>query len=219
MDKPQQWHAWYVAAAIMGVILLAQLWNFAQNVVTIPYSEFLGDLEAGKIAEVRVSGDYIEGDWKQAQPNGAKSFVTTRVAPELAAELEKDHVRFSGQVQNTFLATLLSWVVPTLLFFGLWVFWFRRVAQNQGGVGSLMSIGRSKAKVYVEADTKTTFKDVAVQALVTGAFDRTVGILTSRRETLERGARLLLERETLDEAALRPLRGEMQSTGAAKAAQ
>ncbi len=161
MDKPQQWHAWYVAAAIMGVILLAQLWNFAQNVVTIPYSEFLGDLQAGKISEVRVSGDYIEGDWKQPQQNGAKSFVTTRVAPELAAELEKDQVQFSGQVQNTFLAAVLSWVVPTLLFFGLWVFWFRRVAQNQGGVGGLMSIGRSKAKVYVEADTKTTFKDVA----------------------------------------------------------
>ena len=95
------------------------------------------------------------------QKNGAKSFITTRVAPDLAAELERNHVRFSGQVQNTFLSTLLSWVIPTLLFFGLWVFWFRRVAQNQGGVGGLMSIGRSKAKVYVETDTKTTFKDVA----------------------------------------------------------
>ena len=47
------------------------------------------------------------------------------------------------------------------MFFGIWYFWFRRVAQSQGGVGGLMSIGRSKAKVYVETDTKTTFDDVA----------------------------------------------------------
>jgi cell division protease FtsH len=161
MDKRQQWHAWYIAIAILGVTFLAQLWSASQNVVTIPYSQFLDDLKASKIAEVRISGDYIEGDWKEPQKNGAKSFITTRVATDLASELERNHVQFSGQVQNTFLSTLLSWVIPTLLFFGLWVFWFRRVAQSQGGVGGLMSIGRSKAKVYVETDTKTTFKDVA----------------------------------------------------------
>jgi len=161
MDKRQQWHFWYVLVAIMGVTFLAQLWSAGQNVVTIPYSQFLDDLKANKIAEVRVSGDYIEGDWKEPQKNGARKFVTTRVPPELASELERNHVQFSGQVQSTFLSTLLSWVIPTLFFFGLWVFWFRRVAQGQGGVGGLMSIGRSKAKVYVETDTKTRFEDVA----------------------------------------------------------
>ena len=161
MNKQQQWHLWYILVAMMGVTFLAQLWSAEQRVVTIPYSQFLTDLKADKIAEVRVSGNYIEGDWKEPQKNGAKRFTTTRVAPELASELERNHVRFSGQVQNTFFSTLLSWVIPTLLFFGLWVFWFRRVAQGQGGVGGLMSIGRSKAKVYVETDTKMTFDDVA----------------------------------------------------------
>jgi len=161
MNKQQQWHAWYVVIAVMGVILIAQFWSAAQNMVTIPYSQFLDDLNGGKIAEVRISGDYIEGDWKEAQKNGLKSFVTTVVAPQLAAELERNHVKFSGEVQNTFLSQLLSWVIPTLLFFGIWVFFFRRFAQGQGGMGGLMSIGRSKAKVYVETDTKTTFKDVA----------------------------------------------------------
>ena len=161
MDKQQQWHAWYVFVAIMGVILFAQMWALGQNVAVIPYSQFLDDLSGGKIAEVRVSGDYIEGDWKEAQKNGAKSFQTTRVAPRLAAELQSHHVKFSGQVQNTVLATLLSWIVPTALFFALWVFWFRRLAQGQGGLGGLMSIGKSRAKVFVETDTKTTFADVA----------------------------------------------------------
>ena len=55
--------------------------------------------------------------------------------------------------------------------------------------------------------------DAAVQTIVAGAFDRTVGILTAHRDTLVRSAKLLLERETLDEAALKPLRDEMRPPG------
>ncbi len=53
--------------------------------------------------------------------------------------------------------------------------------------------------------------DAAVQGIVTGAFDRTVGILTAHEATLDRAAKLLLDRETLDESALIPLRDEMQA--------
>jgi cell division protease FtsH len=191
MDKRQQWHAWYIVFAILGVTFLAQLWSASQNVVTIPYSQFLDDLKANKIAQVRVSGDYIEGDWKEPQKNGAKSFVTTRVAPDLASELERNHVQFSGQVQSTFFSTLLSWVIPTLLFFGLWVFWFRRVAQSQGGgIGGLMSIGRSKAKVYVETDTKTTFKDVAGEDEAKAELKEIVDFLKHPAEYGRLGARM-----------------------------
>jgi cell division protease FtsH len=159
MNKKHMWHAWYFVAALFGIIVLQQLWAVKEAVQVIPYSEFLDDLKGGKIAQVRVSGDYIEGNWKQPV-NGKTEFVTTRVPPDLAGQLAKYNVQFSGEVQSTFLSTLLSWVVPTLLFFGIWVFWFRRVAQKQG-VGGLMSIGRSKAKIYVETDTKTGFDDVA----------------------------------------------------------
>ena len=162
MNKQQQWHLWYVLIAIMGVVLFAQLWSVGQEkIVTIPYSEFLTDLNSGKIAEVRVSGQRIQGEWKEAQKNNVKLFETTVVAPQLADELARNHVKFSGEIPNTFLSDLLSWVIPTLFFFGIWYFVFRRFAQGQGGVGGLMSIGRSKAKVYVETDTKTTFNDVA----------------------------------------------------------
>jgi cell division protease FtsH len=160
MDKKQKWHATYFAAAVLAIVVLQQVWAFNQKVDVIPYSQFLGDLRAGKIEGVRISGDYIEGDWKQPAADGKKSFITTRVAPDLADELQRNHVSFSGEVQNTFLGTLLSWVVPTALFFGIWILWFRRVAQKQG-FGGLMSIGRSNAKVYVETDTKTMFDDVA----------------------------------------------------------
>ena len=159
MDRKKQWHIWYFVAALIGVVLLQQLWTFGQHAAIIPYSEFLDDLKAGKISEVKVSGEYIEGHWKQPV-NGAGTFVTNRVPPDLANLLAQNNVRFSSVPQDTFLNELLSWVVPTLIFFGIWMFWFRRVAQNQG-FGGLMSIGRSKAKIYVETNTKTTFADVA----------------------------------------------------------
>ncbi len=159
MDKKHMWHVWYFLAAVFGVIVLQQIWSAKQAVQVIPYSEFLDDLKGGKIAQVRVSGDYIQGNLKQPI-NGKTAFFTTRVPPDIAGELAKYNVKFSGEVQSTFLNTLLSWVVPTLLFFGIWVFWFRRLAQKQG-FGGLMSIGRSKAKIYVETDTKTTFNDIA----------------------------------------------------------
>src|SRR6185437_7226300 len=161
MDKKQKWHTWYAVAAFMGIALLGQLWSLGSKVSTIAYSQFLDDLKSGKIVQVRVGGDFIDGEWKEARKNGVKHFVTTRVAPDIAAELEKNHVKFSGQPQNTLFGTLLSYILPTLLFFGVWWFWFRNFAQGQTGAGGLMSIGRSKAKVYVETDTRTTFADVA----------------------------------------------------------
>ena len=158
MDKRVQFHVWYVIAAVIGVILLQQLWAQTTQVEILSYSAFLNDLKAGKIAEVRVSGNYMEGDFK-APENGKRQFVTNRVPPEIADELQKYGVTFSGVVQSNFLTDLLSWVLPTALFFGVWWFVIRRMA-GQGGAG-FMAIGRSKAKVYVETDTKVTFADVA----------------------------------------------------------
>jgi cell division protease FtsH len=158
MDKRIQFHVWYVVAAIIGIVVLQQLWVLNHQIDVLPYSEYLDDLKAGKIAEVRVSGDYIEGDFKDAQ-DGKKEFVTTRVPPDIADQLQHFGVRFAGSVQSTFLTDLLSWILPTLLFFGVWWFVIRRFAGQAGG--GFMAIGRSKAKVYVETDTKVTFDDVA----------------------------------------------------------
>jgi cell division protease FtsH len=159
MKKKNLWHVWYFLAAIFGIIVLQQLFSYNEQVQIVPYSQFLNDLKDGKVAQVKVAGDTIQGSYKQPV-DGKKSFVTTRVPPDLAQQLQNYGVQFSGQPQNTFLSTLLSWIVPTLLFFGIWVFWFRRMASKQG-FGGMMSIGRSKAKIYVETDTKTRFDDVA----------------------------------------------------------
>src|SRR5881296_130670 len=68
------------------------------------------------------------------------------------------NVRFTGTAENTWLTLLASWVVPAVVFFGLWSVLIRRMGGAQGG---LMSIGRSRAKVYVEHATGVSFDDVA----------------------------------------------------------
>src|SRR5918912_1495691 len=62
--------------------------------------------------------------------------------------------------ESTLLRDILSWILPVLLFFGIWAFFVRRMAERQG-LGGLMTVGKSRAKIYVEKDTKVSFDDVA----------------------------------------------------------
>ncbi|HZB90255.1 MAG TPA: ATP-dependent zinc metalloprotease FtsH [Stellaceae bacterium] len=188
MDKRVQFHVWYVIAAIIGIIVLQQLWMQSTEVTVLPYSEFLDDLKAGKVADVRVSGDYVEGQFKAAQ-NGKKQFVTTRVPPDIAEQLQKYGVTFSGVAENNLLSNLLSWVVPTLLFFGVWWFVIRRMA-GQTGAGGFMSIGRSRAKVYMETDTKVSFADVAGVDEAEAELKEVVDFLKNPKEYSRLGARV-----------------------------
>lgn len=159
MDKNQQFHLWYFLAAFM-ILLLVQSW-FSQASVTerIPYSTFLEHLEADRIDAVTVRAEQIEGQYRDAI-NGNTHFVTNIVPPELTERLEQSRAEFDGTVENTFLSTVLSWAVPILLIFALWSFLLRGMIEKQG-MGGMMNVGKSRAKVYVERDTGVTFDDVA----------------------------------------------------------
>ncbi len=160
MDRKSQINTWYVLAAFFAILLLHQWWTESQRVETIPYSQFVDLVDRGLVEEVRVTKDTISGNLRQPLPDGRDLFVTTRVEPDLADELSQRGVTVTGVVEDTFIQDLLSWVLPVLFFFALWAFFIRRVAERRG-MGGLMSIGKSKAKVYVETDTKVTFDDVA----------------------------------------------------------
>ncbi len=160
MTKQTRFHIGYAIAAIFGVLLIQYLVSMANQIASIPYSEFQRLLRENKVETVGVSDRFIQGTVKEPLPGGQKQFVTTRVEPEFAAELDRYGVRFTGQIESTFLRDLLSWVMPVLLFVGLWWYLGRRLA-SQGLGGGLMSIGKSKAKIYVESDTGVTFNDVA----------------------------------------------------------
>jgi cell division protease FtsH len=150
----------YVIVALLAIVLLQDVWSRMQGVTPLPYSEFERLLSENKIEEVVVTEGEIRGTLKEPV-DGKKQFVTNRIEPDLASELSKHKVKFSGQRQSGFLAAILSWVVPLVLFFAVWVFIMRRMAGRIGPGGGLMAIGKSKAKVYVETDVKNTFKDVA----------------------------------------------------------
>ena len=161
MEKRTQFTVWYVVIAIIGVFWLRDLWVTATQVEPIPYSEFQQQLKEGKIAEIAISDNLVQGVYKDATKDGRKRFVTTRVDPELARELSQYGVKFTGVVESHFMRDVLSWVVPALVFFAVWMFLARRLAEQGGMGGGFLSVGKSKAKVYVETDTKTTFADVA----------------------------------------------------------
>ncbi|MDR3536104.1 MAG: ATP-dependent zinc metalloprotease FtsH [Acetobacteraceae bacterium] len=130
----------------------------------IPYSQFQSYLDQGKVKDVTVSGDTIRGTLTDAMPNGNTAFSTVQVPAELAGSLSKHGVEYSAVTTGGPLATLLSWIVPPLLFVGVWIFASRTMGGGAGGGlgGGLFSIGRSRAKlVTAETDVKVTFDDVA----------------------------------------------------------
>jgi cell division protease FtsH len=151
----------YVALAVLGVLFLQDWWLRTQIVATIPYSQFQKQVREDKVERVLVAGDQISGEYKQPI-DGKKRFATTRVASDVATELDQHGVEYAGRYEHGLLPLIFSWVVPIALFYGLWIFVGRRMARQLGsGPGGLLSIGKSKAKVYVETDTKVTFADVA----------------------------------------------------------
>jgi len=145
---------------VLAVLWLRELWVESRQVEPLPYSEFQRLLKEGQIKEITISDKLIQGTLvKPVQ--GRSRFVTIRVDPELARDLDQYPVKFTGVVESTFFRDVLSWVVPALVFFGIWYFLVRRFAEKQGFGGGFLSVGKSKAKVYVETDTKVTFEDVA----------------------------------------------------------
>ena len=151
---------WYTIAAVVGVLAVQALWTSNSQVDTIPYSRFEELLNEGKIAEVTIGSESIQGQLKEALPDGKRAFYTVRVDPQLADKLAKHDVVVRGTPSGGVIETILSWVIPAILFYVIWMLLFRRMADRQG-FGGLMTIGKSRAKVFVETDTKISFKDVA----------------------------------------------------------
>ena len=147
-----------IAYAVLTLLLLLSLQShFANQVETLPYSQFREWIKSGQVIECTFSGEFIRG---RANVDGREiSFRTATIDdPELIGLLEEHQVEFTREPSNNWFTQLLSWVLPALIFVGIWLFVIRRMS---GGGGGLMSIGKSKAKVYMEKGTGITFDDVA----------------------------------------------------------
>jgi len=166
----------YFLIAIL-LILLLQHYFLAREVITISYSEFKVLLEGKLVDDLQVSKETIAG----SLPEGAhdrilnlrkekdeqkikhfkeiKFFTAVRMEdPDLVKELGEKGIRYTAKREVTWFKTLLSWIIPLLIFIAIWGYFFKRMGAAGGG---LMAVGKSKAKVYVEGETKVTFDDVA----------------------------------------------------------
>ena len=160
MERRTQFNIGYLLFALLAIFVLQQWWQQAQTIEVVPYSEFEKLLAGDKIAEVVVSDSRITGKLKSPE-NGKTVAVANLVQPDLAERLSKFGVKYTRVHESTFLRDLLSWVLPALVFFGVWYLLVRRMAGQQGLGGGFMAIGKSRAKVYVEKQTGVTFADVA----------------------------------------------------------
>lgn len=158
--RQREFAIWYVFAAMVGLLLLQWAWAQYSQVETIPFSQFEQLVAQNKVAEVSVGQDAIRGTLREPLGSGRTAFMTARVDAELAAKLAAHDVTVTGVPSGGLIPTILSWIVPAFAFYLVWAFLFRRVAERQG-FGGLMTIGKSRAKVYVEKDIKVTFADVA----------------------------------------------------------
>lgn len=159
MEKQTKFSIWYLLFAVWGILLLQNIIVTQYAPRTIPYSEFLNALEKGTVLEIAISEGKIFGKMKVTENNQEKevAFNTFRVDPELSKQLAKYNIKFRGQPESTFIRDLLSWVVPVLLFFGVWYFIFSRMRPGL----DVMSFGKNKIKVVAEKEVQTTFNDVA----------------------------------------------------------
>ena len=148
---------------VLGVLLLVAVGNAVFFTLRagkeISYSEFKTRLREGKVQEVTVAEDRMQGMLKADEGQG-RAFVAVRIEdPKLVEDLEKHGVKYTGAVANRWVAELLGWVLPLIFLIALWSFFFRRIGSAEGGV---MSFARSRAKIYAEEDdVKVKFADVA----------------------------------------------------------
>jgi cell division protease FtsH len=148
---------WYGLALLLALLLL-QLYYVAPTGRSLSYSEFKTLLKNGQVSEVFVSEQAIRGTLKEGDAK-QRNFIVTRVDdPKLTEELEAKGVKYTGEIANRWLPDLLGWIVPLILFIGIWGFFFRRMSGAEGGV---MSFARSRAKIYADDEVKVRFSDVA----------------------------------------------------------
>jgi cell division protease FtsH len=158
IKREHQINFWYLVAAVIAVLLIQDLLLQPAQVKTIPYSEFQTLVDQGQVTNLVVGPEQITGTYKEPADHSQR-FATRRVPPELAETWAKKNITFAGQPGPGLLQTILGWLLPSLGFVLLWMFLIRPMSGQ--AMGGMMSIGKSRAKVFVEKDIKTTFADVA----------------------------------------------------------
>lgn len=150
---------------VSGLFLLANIVLpifFGPQIPQVPYSLFIHQVREGEVSRVSVGQEQIRYQLKSDTEQPDQVLATTPIFDlELPKLLEEQGVEFAAAppAKNGWFTSLLGWVIPPLIFVAIWQLFINRGAGGQQGV---LSIGKSRAKVYVEGEVdKTTFADVA----------------------------------------------------------
>jgi len=179
----------FTAVLLFNTIVLPALLN--QSVKQVDYGTFLKQVESGQVSKVEIQDTKI--GYTVAAKDGSKTvYVTGRVNdPELVDRLYAANVVFSQVIPDEtspILTSILSWVLPLLLFIGIGQLMANKMQNKMGGLGGAMKFGKSNAKVYVEAQTGKTFADVAGQDEAKEALQEIVDFLHNPQKYRDIGA-------------------------------
>ncbi len=184
-----------VSALYLISTLLFPQW-YSNPIPQVPYSLFIDQVDDGEVARASVGQDQITYELKTDKTEENESAIILRTNPvldlELPKRLEAQGVEFAAAplAKNNWLGSILSWVIPPLIFVGIWQFFISR-SMGTGGPQGALSITKSKAKVYVEEEsTKTTFDDVAGVEEAKTELTEIVEFLQSPQRFTEIGARI-----------------------------
>jgi cell division protease FtsH len=128
------------------------------EVKTIQYSEFKELVAKGKIADVSIDKETIQGEVTLEDGKKTK-FLTVKVEdPDLIKDLQKNNIKYTGRSENKLLSTIISWVLPLAFMILIWNLLMRKMG---GAPSSILSFGKSRGKIYGEDEIKITFEDAA----------------------------------------------------------
>lgn len=154
--------AFFVVTGLLVVnLFLPNL--FGAPMTRVPYSMFIHEVQEHHVVRASVGQEEIRYQVKDEEGSPGSVYSTTPIFDlNLPKLLEENGVEFAATPppQNRWFTSLLSWVIPPLIFVAIWRFFLMR--GNGGGPQGALSIGKSRAKVYVEGESaRITFNDVA----------------------------------------------------------
>jgi cell division protease FtsH len=188
-DKPgmPRWATWAIVAVVVLLIAGPRIWP-TSTATSFTYTEFLELVKQGQVQQVEINNlsNQISGTLK----DGGEFVTTGAVALSDADEtlLKEKGVDYDYSTpQGNFFTNLIPLLLPFILIMGFF-FWMQKRAMGQAG--SIMSIGRSRAKNYNADKPATTFADVAGYDGVKQEIREVVDFLKMPESFKEIGARV-----------------------------